>query len=133
MTASVEDLRRAVLGDMRQAHEIAELARRGTDEMHCNLARWKAEGRLFSVEHEGAEYFPVYALDPGSGYRPYPVVGDVVCILSKTVGWGNEWGVAYWFMGLNSFLDDQRPQDLLSSDLDWVIDAARDAVETEKA
>ena len=33
-------------------------------------------------------------------------------------------------MGLNSFLDDQRPQDLLSLDPDWVIDAARDAVET---
>jgi len=65
MPASVEDLRQAVLGDMRQAHEIAGLAGCGTDEIHYNLAGWKAEGRLFSVKHEGAEYSPVYALDPG--------------------------------------------------------------------
>jgi hypothetical protein len=35
-------------------------------------------------------------------------------------------GIASWFRGLNSFLDDQTPESLVYTDPDWVIDAARD-------
>jgi hypothetical protein len=36
---------------------------------------------------------------------------------------------AFWFAGLSSYLDDRRPQDLLASDPDLVIAAAKDEVE----
>jgi hypothetical protein len=39
------------------------------------------------------------------------------------------WSIAFWFAGLNSFLDDGRPQDLLASKPEMVIAAARDEME----
>jgi hypothetical protein len=36
------------------------------------------------------------------------------------------WGLAFWFAGLNSFLDDERPQDVLATDPELVIAAAKD-------
>ena len=133
MARMQEDLQRAVLGELSQAHELAGLAGRGAEEMLRDLKQWKSEGRIFSVEREGAEYFPFYALDPGAGYRPYPVMAEVIRILRQTRGWSGSWALAGWFIGLNSFLDDQRPRDLLALDPEWVIEAAKDAVETEQS
>jgi hypothetical protein len=36
------------------------------------------------------------------------------------------WGLAFWFSALNSFLDDERPQDMLTANPGRVIAAARD-------
>ncbi|HUA97885.1 MAG TPA: hypothetical protein VMA34_06130 [Terracidiphilus sp.] len=36
------------------------------------------------------------------------------------------WGPASWFAGLNSFLDDKRPQDVPACDLEGAIAAARE-------
>jgi hypothetical protein len=36
------------------------------------------------------------------------------------------WGLAFWFAALNSFLDDERPQAVLSTNPESVIAAARD-------
>jgi len=128
-----EQVRRMVLAEMRQAHELAALAGRPEDEMRGDLARWKSEGCIVSVEHEGAEYFPPFALDPDAGYRPYPVMAEVIRILRQARSWSGTWAFASWLIGLNSFLDDQRPRDLLALDPEWVIEAARAAVETEQS
>jgi hypothetical protein len=37
--------------------------------------------------------------------------------------------IGFWFDGLNSFLDDRRPKDLLASKPEMVIAAARDEME----
>ena len=126
MAGMVEEARRAVLAEMLQVHEIAALAGCDMQTMRSNLARWKAERRIFSIEHEGAEYFPAFALDSRDGYRPFPALGEALRILNAG-NWGTDWAVASWFIGLSSFLDDQRPEDLLASDPEWVIEAAKDA------
>ena len=126
------ELRRVVLGEMRPAPELAELADRAPDEMLRNLERWNAEGRILSVRHEGIEYFALFALNPQNGYHPYPVVAEAIRILSEVLDCENPWGMAGWFLGLNSFLDDQRPVDLLEQDPAWVIEAARDEVNSVK-
>lgn len=82
MAAMVEGTRRAVLAEMRQVHEIAALAGRDTQTTRSDLVRWKAENRIFSVEHEGAEYFPAFALDPHTGYQPYPALAEALRILN---------------------------------------------------
>lgn len=127
MTRMQEDTKRAVLGDLRQAHEIAEVAGLGPEVMQRDLICWKAEGRIFSVEFEGTEYFPPFALDSATGYQPYPALAEVLRILNRG-NWGSDRAVAAWFIGLSSFLDDQRPGDLLATDPGWVIEAAQDAV-----
>jgi len=122
-----EDAKRAVLAEMRQAHEIAALSRRGVREVLSDLACWKADGRLFSVEFAGSEYFPSFALNSITGYQPYPCFAEALRILNAG-HWGGDWAVANWFIGLSSFLDDQSPMDLVASDPEWVIEAAKDAV-----
>lgn len=131
MARMEEETRRAVLAEMRPARELAVLAGRGAEEMLTSLELWKADGRIFSVEHKGAEYFPPFALDPDAGYRPYPAVAAALRIL-RELGWKSSWGPAGWFVGLNSYLDDQRPMDLIAEDPEWVIEAARDTIEMEK-
>ena len=126
MAGMVGDTRRAVLAEMRQAHEIAVQAGRSPQTMRRDLVRWKAEGRIFSVEYEGTEYFPAFALDSLTGYQPYPALAEALRMLNAG-HWCNDWAVATWFIGLSSFMDDQRPKDLLASDPEWVIEAAKDA------
>ncbi|MGA9673586.1 MAG: hypothetical protein WBQ94_30625, partial [Terracidiphilus sp.] len=126
--AMEEEMQRAVLSEMRPAGQLANLAGRGTSEMRRDLDQWEADRRILSVRHEGVDYFALFALNPVEGYRPYPAVADVIRILSRILNRENSWGLASWFIGLNSFLDDQRPADLLASDPEWVVDAAQDAV-----
>jgi hypothetical protein len=76
----------------------------------------------------GEDYFALFALNPAEGFRLYTAVADVIRILSRILNRENSWGLASWFIGPNSFLDDQRPADLLASDSEWVVDAAQDAV-----
>lgn len=40
----------------------------------------------------------------------------------------DDWGLAYWFASVNSFLGGKRPQDLLISKPDRVVAAAEDEV-----
>jgi hypothetical protein len=114
---------RESLKHLRTASEIAELAGVSPETMQHNLDQWKAERLIFSVEQEGAEHFPLYALDARENYRPYPAVKEIIRILGAGLG------TASWFPASNGFLDNERPMDLLASDSDEVIAAARDAME----
>jgi hypothetical protein len=46
--------------------------------MQSELVCWKGEGRIFSVEYEGTEYFPSFALDSATGYQPYPSLAEAL-------------------------------------------------------
>jgi hypothetical protein len=124
--AGQEDSRHVVLTEMRSADELASLSGRSASDMRRDLDRWKADGRIFSIRDEGVEYFALFALDPAEEYRPYPAVARVIEILSEVFSREESYGLASWFLGLNSYLDDQRPADLLASDPEWVIEAAQD-------
>ena len=128
LAAMQEEMRRVVLGEMRTAGQLATLAGCGANEIQCDLDQWAADGRIVSVRHEGEDYFSLFALNPAEGYRPYPAVADVIRILRRILDRESSWGLAWWFSGLNSFLDGQRPADLLASDPEWVVEAAQDAV-----
>ena len=54
-------------------------------------------------------------------------------ILSEVFSREESYGLASWFVGLNSYLDDQRPADLLASDPEWVIEAAQDEANESKS
>ena len=101
---------------------IAKKAGRST----ADLSRWKAEKSIFAICERGRDYFPLFALNPNDNYRPYRAVGEILEIFGDSL---SSWGLASWFIGLNSFLNDQAPKDLLASDPAWVIAAAKDEVE----
>ncbi len=110
-------------GDFLCAGEIAKLAGGSEKNAPPQPNIWKRNSTIFTIEHKGADYFPLYALDPDKNYRPYKAVAEILRIFGDNK---SEWGVAFWFASLNSFLDDRRPQDLLALDPNLVITAAKD-------
>ena len=113
-------------GDFVPAGEIAKLAGYSDKNPSAQPNRWKKSGAIFAIQHKGMDYFPLYTLDPDQNYRPYKAVAAILGIFGDTK---SGWEIAFWFAGLNSFLDDSRPQDLLASNPDMVISAAKDEVE----
>jgi hypothetical protein len=112
-------------GDFLPAAEIAALAGYSAKNPSAQPNKWKKDGAIFAIQHKGNDYFPMYALDVEENYRPCRALAEVLRIFGETK---TGWGIAFWFAGLNSFLDDRRPQDLLESEPDLVIAAARDEV-----
>ena len=122
------DARSTILrsGDFLPAGDIAKRAGYSPKNPSAQPNKWKRGGAIFAFQHKGIDYFPRYALDPVESYRPYKTLADVLKIFGETK---SGWGAAFWFAGLNSFLDDQRPQDLLATRPDLVIAAAQDEVD----
>lgn len=113
-------------GDYIRAADIAKLAGYSESNPSAQPSKWKRERAIFAVEMNGVDYFPSFALNPEKSYKPYPAMADVLDVFQDTK---SGWGLAFWFAGLNSFLDDQRPQDLLATKPKLVIAAAKDAME----
>jgi hypothetical protein len=111
------EARKAVLesGDWAPATEIARIA--------AQPNKWKKDRLIFAIRHRGVDYFPTYGLDSASGYRPVKALAKVLAAFD---GRKDEWGLAYWFASVNSFLGGKRPQDLLSTDPEMVVAAAED-------
>ena len=57
------------------------------------------------------------------GASPIPGLKDILSILYPMK---NGWGVSFWFISPNALLGGKRPQDLLSTEVNRVILAARD-------
>ena len=110
-------------GDFLSAAEIAKMAGYSPKNPSAQPNKWKKDGAIFAFQHKGIDYFPRYALNPMESYRPYKTLAAVLKIFGEAK---SGWAAAFWFAGLNSFLDDQRPQDLLATRPDLVIAAAQD-------
>jgi hypothetical protein len=113
-------------GQFVTAGQIASLAGFSKSNPSAQPAKWKQDGAIFAIKQKGTHYFPLFALNPDDNYRPYKAVAEILHILRKCSL--SDWGIASWFIAANSFLDDQAPKNLLASDPDRVIDAARDEV-----
>ncbi|HYG61475.1 MAG TPA: phasin family protein [Thermoanaerobaculia bacterium] len=101
--------------------DVAELAGSKARNKAALANRWKQEGRIFSVPYQGGTYFPGFQFDAQG--RPRPVVAEVIAVLGPPVS--TEWELALWFMGRHGSVGDRRPVDLLDSEPDAVIQAAR--------
>jgi hypothetical protein len=117
--------RTAVLesGDWMTASEIASVAGFSASNPSTQPNKWKREGAIFAIRHNGIDYFPSYGLDPQAGYRPRKAMAQVIRLFGDSK---DGWGLSYWFMSANSFLGGKRPRDLMASDPERVIAAAAD-------
>lgn len=120
--------RKAVLesGDWLSAVELTQLAQLSAANPSSQPNKWKKAGRIFAIHHNGVDYFPAYGLDKDEDFRPLKALAQVIAVFN---GNKNGWGMAFWFMSVNSFLGGKRPQDLLVSHPDQVIAAAKDEVQ----
>lgn len=126
--AMLVQARKAVLesGDWLNAADIAQVAQLSTRNPSAQPNKWKKQGQIFAINHGGVDYFPGYGLDPDTSYRPLKALAKVIEIFE---GHKDSWGMAYWFRSDNSFLGGKKPQDLLASVPDRVIDAALDEIQ----
>jgi hypothetical protein len=117
--------RKAVLegAEWLTAAQIAELAGFSATNPSAQPNKWKKDGLIFAIRHQGTDYFPGYGLDPAANYRPVKALAQVLRVFSNAK---DSWGLAYWFASVNSFLGGQRPQDVLAQQSDRVIAAAQD-------
>ena len=121
------EARRAVLesGDWLTAANVAQIAGLSAINPSAQPNKWKKEGQIFALRHKGVDYFPAYALDPSRDYRPVKGLSKVLAVFRDKK---DDWGVAYWFASVNSFLGGRRPQDLLVEQPERVLAAAEDEV-----
>lgn len=108
-----------------KASEVADLAGSTASNRSALATRWRKEGRVFVVSHQGTVYYPM--LQFGEDGRPLPLVADVLEVFAPMVM--GEWEVALWFTARNGWLDDRRPVDLLAEAPEAVLDAARHEVD----
>ncbi|SOE92673.1 hypothetical protein SAMN05414139_05427 [Burkholderia sp. D7] len=64
---------------------------------------WKRGGLVFSVAHDGEEYFPGYQFD--AMYRPKPVISDILKALRPMT---DPWKIAAWFHFPNGWISESR-------------------------
>jgi hypothetical protein len=113
-------------GDWLTAAQLADMAQFSSSNPSAQPNKWKRDGSIFAIRHNGIDYFPSYALDPSTGYRPRKAMSEIL----KTFGAAKDgWGLSYWFMSDNSFLGGQRPKDVLATAPERVLAAARDELE----
>ncbi|MCK1296770.1 MULTISPECIES: hypothetical protein [unclassified Bradyrhizobium] len=121
------EARNAVLesGDWLTAAQIAQISGFSATNPSDQPTKWKEDGRIFAVPHRGVDYFPGYALDPSTNHRP---VEALAAVLAAFRGRKDDWGLAYWFASINSYLGSKRPQDRLINEPARVVAAAEDDV-----
>lgn len=90
--------------------EVAERAGSRGSNTYATAARWKKEGKVFSVNHRGTEYFPAFQFRDG---HPHPSVRWVLAALPRDV---STWQRAFWFVSANGWLDGKTPADCLDNE-----------------
>lgn len=109
-------------GDFLPAAEVAKLAGFSASNPSVQPNKWKRNRDIFAIQHGRDDYFPLYTLNPDD-HRPRRQMAEILRIFGDAK---DGWGLAFWFAALNSFLNDERPQDVLAVDPDRVIAAAKD-------
>ena len=80
------------------------------------------DGAIFSIDYEGVEYFPRFAIDACTLAIAAQGMQRVIAVLATRL---NGWGIALWFESSNSYLGGKLPKDIIFSDPDAVVQAAR--------
>ena len=80
-------------------------------------SRWKREGRVFAIQHDGKDMFPAFQFADG---KPLPIIKKILEALPDYL---SPWQTAFWFESGNGWLGGKTPQECLRNE-SKVIDAA---------
>ncbi|MFK3768286.1 hypothetical protein [Pseudomonas putida] len=84
------------------------------------------DGAIFSINYEGVEYFPRFAIESHSLTIASLGMQRVIAVLATRM---NGWAMALWFESSNSYLGGKLPKDIISSDPDAVVQAAQEEID----
>ena len=79
--------------------------------------KWKREGRVFAIQHDGKDMFPAFQFADG---KPLPIIQKILEALPEDL---TPWQTAFWFESGNGWLGGKTPQECLKNE-SKVIDAA---------
>ena len=107
-------------GDFVPAAEVARLAGFSSTNLSVQPKNWKRNRGIFAIQEGKEDYLPLYGLNAGD-HRPRKEMAEILKVFGEAK---DEWGLAFWFARLNSFLDDERPRDVLATAPERVLAAA---------
>lgn len=84
---------------------------------------WILSKRIFAVEIGEKEFIPFYALNPEQNFSPHTILTEILEVFS---GKKNSWSMAFWFSAMSGYLGGERPKDLLTTQPELVLAAAKD-------
>jgi hypothetical protein len=98
------------------------------------VRRWRLEGRIFAVRHQGEDRYPAYQFENGV---PKKVIAEILEHLSPSDSAArsnpdreppySEWATAFWFAAANGWLEAKAPVELIDLDPMAVVTAASHA------
>ncbi|QEZ46782.1 hypothetical protein [Cupriavidus oxalaticus] len=102
--AMLERSRQTVLNsaDWLTVAQIAERTGSNQASLHELFGQWVRERRIFTICRDDVDYFPGYGLDAGAGWQPFKGLRTVLEVFGDA---RDGWGLAYWFLSANSFLE----------------------------
>lgn len=109
------------------AYSSAELADlRGSRSVNPSTTsgRWLAARKIFAVSVAGDRRFPAFQFDEQG--QPLPIIKTILDVFGDRV---RGWEIALWLTGANGYLDGRRPVDVLGSDAEAVVEAARNEID----
>ena len=107
------------------AAEIGKLGDHGKANLSAAAHRWKEQGMIFALRRSNCFMYPRYEF--ADDYKPLPVIRE---ILSEFDG-ASAVRIASWFESTSSFLNGRRPREIVASNPDLVVQAAKDAIQAE--
>lgn len=107
--------------EMLDSAGVSELSGSRSTNLRATASRWGSEGRIFGIWEHGRVLYPSFQFD-GEG-RPRPVVRAVLETLDPLKL--SEWSTAIWWDTGHEVLEWRRPSEMVDSDPEAVLEAAR--------
>lgn len=125
-TTKLEQLRKHILDDSEwlPAQEVSRRAGSSTSVKNPSGLpnRWKRAGKIFALSSEGRDLYPAYGLDVGG--QPLPLMKKIIALFGESK---TPWTLAVWFGTPNSWLGNEKPKNLMTSEPAKVLEAAQRA------
>lgn len=103
--------------------QVARLSGSAAANTAAQASRWKRARKALAVSTGQRDLYPAFQF--GEDGRPLPLIARLLEIFE---GW-SPWGIALWLASNTDWLGGRRPVDLLRSEPEAVLEAARRAVE----
>jgi hypothetical protein len=123
-----EESRRATMaqvyertGGLARSDEVLFMLRRRTSQPLSMLARWIVDRRVVSFEWQAQRFLPMFQFDLGD----MAIRRGTAAVLAELAGTFDDWELAAWFAEPSAWLQGRIPVDVLGSDTQTVLDAAR--------
>ncbi|KGD75918.1 hypothetical protein ID11_09565 [Pantoea vagans] len=125
-TTKLEQLRKYILDDSEwlPAQEVSRRAGSSANVKNPSGLpnRWKRAGKIFALSSEGRDLYPAYGLDVGG--QPLPLMKKIIALFGESK---TPWTLAVWFGTPNSWLGNEKPKNLMTSEPAKVLEAAQRA------